>query len=88
MIEFIFTRVAEKQFLALEKDEQERILQKLKTLKLHPDIFSVLKPLVAFEDFVVPVSRLRIRSMRLILCQEKIDKFLVLKVKHRKDVYR
>ncbi len=68
---------------------QERLLQKLKSLKSHQDIFSVLKSLHHFE----PAShRLRVGEYRLILELKAQNQdtlvFWVLDVGHRRDVYR
>lgn len=89
MILFAFTKYAEKAFLKLTKKAQERILNKLRELKFHDDIFSVLKKLANFEP---ATHRIRIGSYRLIL-ELKLQKgddleFWVLDVAHRKDVYR
>lgn len=89
MIEFVFTKKAKKRFLNLPKSAQKRILEKLKKLKDHEDVFSVLKRLHHLE----PAShRLRIGHYRLILelkKQEKsVTRFFVLDVGDRKDVYK
>ncbi|EKD92490.1 MAG: hypothetical protein ACD_28C00419G0003 [uncultured bacterium] len=89
MVRFTFTKDAEKSFLKLPGDSQERILQKLKDLKNHADIFSVLTRLVHLEP---ATHRLRVGYYRLILKLETSEnheiEFLVLKVGHRKDIYR
>lgn len=89
MISFIFTKDASRAFLKLPKNAQERIREKLKLLKGHPDIFSVLKSLSHFEP---ATHRLRIGSYRLILSLRRHEKdtigFLVLDCGDRKDIYR
>jgi mRNA-degrading endonuclease RelE of RelBE toxin-antitoxin system len=89
MVMFVFTKYAEKRFLKLPKSIQKRIIDKLKELKSHEDIFSILKLLNHFE----PAShRLRIGSYRLILelkNQKEMDcEFWILDIGHRKDIYR
>jgi len=54
---FIFSKKAEKDFLKLEKNTQERILEKLKELKNHLNLISVLKKVVDLEP---ATHRLRI----------------------------
>lgn len=89
MITFVFTKVGEKAFLKLSRQEQERIASKLRALKYHADILSVLKRLY---DFAPATHRLRIGNYRLILelrNRQKDDfEFWVLDVGHRKDIYR
>lgn len=89
MVAFIFTKKAEKCFLALSAKVRERILCKLKALKTHDDIFSILKKLHHLEP---ATHRLRIGDYRLILQlserKEEALKFLVLDVGDRKDVYK
>ncbi len=89
MIQFDFSRFAEKRFLKFPKAVQERILKKLRELKGHEDIFSLLKRLHHFEP---ATHRLRVGSYRLIFELKKQEKerivFLVLDVGDRKDVYQ
>ncbi len=89
MITFIFGKEAGKKFTNLEKIERERISNKLKVLKNHPNIFSVLTKL---EDFGLATHRIRIGNVRLILKLEKHEKqnieFFILKLGHRKEIYR
>lgn len=89
MIEFIFTEKAKLSFLKLEKDNQDRIILKLKYLKTHPNILSVMKRIEYFE----PVThRLRIGQYRILLQLLSSDnedyKFRIVKVEHRRDIYR
>lgn len=88
MITFHFTNQAQKTFLRLPKIAQERIIEKLKELKTHDDILSVLKRLTNFEP---ATHRLRIGMYRLILelksrSQTDFD-FWILDVGNRKDIY-
>lgn len=86
---FVFTQYAKKKFLKLPKIAQHRILNRLRELKEHSDIFSVLRKLSYFEP---ATHRLRIGTYRLILqliLQNKTDiEFLILDVGHRKDIYK
>lgn len=86
---FIFTKKAEKRFLSLPKKVQERVLQKLKDLKSHKDLLSVLKRLHHLEP---AAHRLRIGDYRLILELREQGpetfKFWVLDVGDRKDIYK
>jgi len=89
MTVFVFTKYSEKAFNKLPKNVKERILDKLRELKKHDDIFAVLKRLHNLE----PAShRLRIGNYRLILelKSQKNDKteFWVLDVGDRKDIYK
>lgn len=89
MVTFVFTKYAEKSFKKLPKNIQGRILGKLKELKNHSDIFSLLKRLVDFEP---ATHRLRIGQYRLILelgvHGENFCEFLILDAGHRKDIYK
>lgn len=89
MITFIFGKEAGKEFSNLEQVERERVSNKLKTLKAHPNIFSIL---VRLEDFGLATHRMRIGNIRLILKLEKQDKqyieFFILTLGHRKEIYR
>lgn len=89
MVSFVFTKFAERKFLKLPKNIQKRILEKLETLKIHEDIFSVLKRLHHFEP---ATHRLRIGSYRLILELKNQSKnrteFWMLDVGDRKEIYR
>jgi mRNA-degrading endonuclease RelE of RelBE toxin-antitoxin system len=54
---FIFSKKAEKDFLKLEKKDQKRILEKLKELKNHINLISILKKVIDLEP---ATHRLRI----------------------------
>lgn len=75
--------------MKLPKTVQQRILEKLRELKTHDDIFSVLKRLTDFEP---ATHRLRVGNYRLILGLQLQETegctFLVLDAGHRKDIYR
>ena len=71
--------------MRLEKNIQERIYGKLKELKAHKHIESVLKPLT---DFGPATHRLRVGDYRVILQRISDTDFLVIDVDHRRNVYR
>lgn len=89
MITFVFTQKAKKRFLVMPQSSQDRILTKLKSLKGHVNIFSLLKKLHHFEP---ATHRLRIGDYRLILGlkQHEVEKikFLILDVGDRKNIYK
>ena len=89
MVTFVFTKQAEKVFLKLPKAIQKRMIFKLRELKHHDDVLSLLKRLTHFEP---ATHRLRIGMYRLVLelktQTEKDFEFFVLDVGHRRDIYR
>lgn len=89
MTVFIFTKYAQKRFLKLPKDIQNRMVTKLKELKKHTSIFTLIQRLTDFEP---ATHKLRIGNYRLILKLKTQDEFtiefLVLDIGHRKDIYR
>lgn len=89
MVTFVFSRFAQKKFSRLGSSIQERIIEKLKELKTHPEILSTLKPL---HNFKPATHRLRVGDYRLILqLTSHINtnyEFLVLDVGHRRDIYQ
>ena len=85
MITFVFSKEAEKRFKKIDSEYSDRILKKLKTLKNHNDIFSILSPLI---DFKPATHRLRVGNFRLILEKISAEKFLILDIGHRKEIYR
>ncbi len=86
---FAFTKQAKKSFDRLPKPVRERILDKLRELKKHPDLLSVLRPLIHFDP---ATHRLRIGDHRLIFGflgrKGGGAEFLVLDVGPRKDIYK
>lgn len=89
MVHFIFTKHAERTFYRLSKNIQKRILEKLKEVKKHDDILSILKRLHHFEP---ATYRMRIGFYRLILELKNQNgdefEFWILDIGHRKDIYR
>lgn len=87
MPEFYFTKRAKRDFQKFPPETQLRILQKLKQLKPHNDIFKVL---CTVKELPPATHRLRVGAYRLVLelVNPKIQEFEVLKVGHRKDIYQ
>lgn len=84
MRRFVFTKKAKKEFEALDESVQERIMKKLLFLKgvSDPDIhFKIL------HDLAPATHRLWVGAYRLILAKRK-EEFLVLRVGHRREIYR
>lgn len=86
---FVFTKSAQKQFLSISSLTQNQIKAKLGLLKNYPDIIKIMKPLHNLEP---ATHRLRIGAYRLLLClkssQQNGNEFWILRVGHRKDVYK
>lgn len=89
MVTFVFTKFAHKRFQKISPAIQKRVTEKLKELKYHPDILSLLKPL---HNFAPATHRLRIGDYRLILQVISNDnndiECLIMDVGHRREVYR
>ena len=85
MVIFTFTDKSYKTFLHLEKNIKERIAGKLTELKNHPDIFSVLKVVTNLEP---ATYRLRIGNYRMLIMQKSENTFSILKLGHRREIYR
>jgi mRNA-degrading endonuclease RelE of RelBE toxin-antitoxin system len=86
---FVFTKSAQKQFLSISSLAQTQIKAKLGLLKNYPDIIKIMKPLHNLEP---ATHRLRIGAYRLLLClkssHQNDQEFWILKIGHRKDVYK
>ncbi len=82
MYEIIFSQKAKKQLFKLEKNTQERIIATLERIRIRP------------EDFVTkligdPGYKLRVGDYRLIMDIDNNNLLiLVIKVGHRKDIYK
>ncbi len=85
MILFSFTEKSLKTFNSLEMNLKKRVTQKLEQLKSHTHIFSLLEVVVDFEP---ATHRLRIGNYRLLIMQKSEDNFLILKIGHRREIYR
>ncbi|MCF7830743.1 type II toxin-antitoxin system RelE/ParE family toxin [Candidatus Gracilibacteria bacterium] len=82
---FVFSPPAKKTFEHLELDIQHRIKTKLQFLKEHPDIFCVILPLAHFPP---ATHKLRVGDYRLILEKVADERFLVLDIGHRREIYK
>lgn len=89
MVKFIFTKNSKKKLFNLEKDLQDRIFFKLKSLNNHPDIFSVL---VQMKDCQNSTHRLRIGNFRIVMFlknqKEENFEFVIVDIGHRREIYR
>lgn len=89
MNQFIFTKKAEKRFGRFPESVQKRLIEKMRSLKNHQDILSILKKLHHLEP---ATHRLRVGDYRVILeLKEKTNKkmiFWVLDVGDRKEIYK
>ncbi len=80
--EIEFTDTSRKQFHKLEKEIQERIVKALDRIRIRPETF--VKKLVGDPGY-----RLRVGEYRVILDIEKEKLIiLVIKIGHRKNIYR
>lgn len=73
-----------RQLEKFDPQTRKRIVKKLQALKNHPSIFSVLEPLHILEP---ATHRLRIGEYRLLI-SKKDAMCLILKIGHRRDVYK
>lgn len=84
-ISFVFTSFAESKFRKLDRMLRERVRSKLRELKKHDDIGSVLKSLTNFHP---ATHRLRIGQYRVILQRVSEHEFLILDIGNRSNIYR
>ncbi len=85
MITFSFTNKAFKSFLKFEKLHQDLIKDKLKILK-NPEYF--IKNSKKLQNLPPSTHRIRAGRFRLLLKKISEKNFLVLKIAHRKDIYK
>ncbi len=89
MNRFVFTEKVKATFSKLEQHEQNRIVEKLQFLKNHQNILSVIKHIKYMDP---ATHRLRIGQNRLLLQLIQNDDenhlFRILKIGHRREVYR
>ncbi|MFA6528074.1 MAG: type II toxin-antitoxin system RelE/ParE family toxin [Candidatus Gracilibacteria bacterium] len=71
--------------MELPIDIQERINSKLKLLAQDDNIFLYLKRIHCLEP---ATHRLRIGDYRLLIAVQGPDTLMILKIAHRKDIYR
>ena len=84
MIAYDFTNHAEKSFLKLPRDIQKRIIQKLESYLQSPNPLIFAKRLAGTMQ---PCYRFQIGDYRVIFDWEP-EKILILKVGHRREIYR
>jgi len=84
MVPYDFTRHAEKMFLKLPRDIQQRILKKLGHYLAQPDPLVFAKRIAGSA---VPAYRFQVGDYRVIFDWEG-TRVLVTKVGHRREVYR
>ena len=84
MISFIFSKKAKKQFKKLSCTDTERIIKKLKIFKMYCNINSFLKVIYDLEP---ATHRMRIWNYRLLVMVEW-NEVIVLKLWHRRDIYK
>lgn len=89
MVKFIFHKPAKKFFEKLPFSDQQRIRDKLVSLKNHENIFTVL---VKLSSLPPATHRLRIGNFRCLLTLKAQTKdlieFLILDIGHRREIYR
>jgi len=83
-MQFIFTHSSFRQFKKLEKSAQKRIDEKLRFYCSQKNPLDFAEPI---NDFQYGSWRFRIGDYRVLFDVEK-DKIIVLKVGHRKDIYK
>jgi len=88
MITFVSTKNFEKTYDVLSADDRSRIEEKLRYLKSHPNIFTVIKRI---ENLDPATHRVRIGNYRILLRldQENAEEmiFILLKLGHRREIY-
>ena len=82
---FVFTNKSKKQFNKLDKQIQVRIKDKVVLYK--HDEHLLKKNLKSVVNLLPITHRLRIGSYRLLLRDDK-DGFIILKIGHRKQIYK
>ncbi|SMN00805.1 hypothetical protein SPONL_1564 [uncultured Candidatus Thioglobus sp.] len=83
---FVFTKQAHKQFSKLEKRIQGQIIGKLRLLK--QDEKMLIQNIKSVINMHPITHRVRIGSYRLLLSFDGEQQYKIIKVAHRKDVYR
>ena len=85
-MKFIFTKYAKKQWGKLSPQDRERVGEKLVFLGASENFSAHLKKVHHLEP---ATHRLRVGNYRLLLeCDFSLDESLVLKIGHRREVYR
>lgn len=84
MTRFVFSATAKKDIAELDTEVRRRMHKKIIDLEKHPNIISQLKKLT---DHPSAEYRLRIGDYRLLIDMQG-DTVYILRVRHRRDVYR
>lgn len=84
MYSFIFTKNSKKEFEKINNLDRERIIKKLSEFKRVENIYDFLKSVYNLEP---ATHRLRIWNYRLLLFIEN-DNVIILKIWHRKEIYK
>ena len=86
-MEFVFTEYAKKQWQKLDPNAQNEIREKIEEVKAKPEIFAKnLKKIFSLEP---ATHRLRIGNFRMLLeCDFLAQTHLVLKIGHRREIYK
>lgn len=88
MVTFVSTKNFEKKYEVLSAEDRSRIEEKLRYLKSHPSIFTVIKRI---ENLDPATHRVRIGNYRILLRLEQENSnsitFILLKIGHRREIY-
>ena len=84
MYKFIFSKYAKKQFDRVYESDKKRIITKLTFLKEISDIYDYIKPV---RNLLPSTHRIRISNFRLLIKIEN-NNIIILKVWHRRDIYK
>lgn len=84
MIKYFFSRHAEKELFNLPKNVQQKIISKIEFYLQNENPLVYAKHLAGLSD---PVFRFRVDDYRVIFDWKK-DYIVILKIGHRKDIYR
>lgn len=84
MYNFIFTKNSKKEFEKINVQDRERIINKLIEMKKVENIYDFLKWVYNLEP---ATHRLRIWNFRILLLVEDKN-ILILKIWHRKEIYK
>ncbi len=83
MIDYNFTRVAHKEFLRTPQSIQKRIIEKLEFYLAQPNPLSFAQKIVSTQS----TYRFRVGDYRVVFDWEE-DSILILRIGHRRDIYR
>ncbi|OGC06226.1 hypothetical protein A2230_03080 [candidate division WOR-1 bacterium RIFOXYA2_FULL_36_21] len=84
-MEYFFTRKSEKEFLKLSHNIQKKIIEKVEFYLSLPNPLNYAKRLSGLDD---PTFRFRVDDYRVVFDLEKDNRITILRVGHRKDIYK